>query len=68
MKAVLITDVFQSLLMFAAIYVVIIVVAIKAGGIGPIFEAAYEGGRLNFFELVHFINSMSYQYEPNVFF
>lgn len=47
MKAVLITDVFQSILMFAAIYCVIIVVMIKAGGIGPIIDAAQKGGRMN---------------------
>lgn len=49
MKAVLITDVFQSFLMFAAIYCIIIVVVVKAGGIAPIWEAAREGGRINFF-------------------
>uniref|UniRef100_A0A336M4V5 CSON009897 protein n=1 Tax=Culicoides sonorensis TaxID=179676 RepID=A0A336M4V5_CULSO len=48
MKAVLITDVFQSLLMFAAIWSIIIWTVINAGGVGPIFEAASEGGRLEF--------------------
>lgn len=47
LKAVLITDVFQSLLMFAGIYCVIIVAAIKAGGLGPIWQAARETGRLD---------------------
>lgn len=46
MKAVLFTDVFQSILMFAAIYAVIICAAIHAGGLGPIWEAAEKGGRL----------------------
>uniref|UniRef100_A0A2M4BHR8 Putative sodium-dependent multivitamin transporter n=2 Tax=Anopheles marajoara TaxID=58244 RepID=A0A2M4BHR8_9DIPT len=46
MKAVLFTDVFQSVLMFAAIYAVIICAAVKAGGLGPIWDAASEGGRL----------------------
>jgi solute carrier family 5 (sodium-coupled monocarboxylate transporter), member 8/12 len=46
MKAVLVTDVFQSILMFAAIFAVIITAAIHAGGLGPIFKAADEGGRL----------------------
>lgn len=50
MKAVLITDVFQSLLMFAAIYSVIVCAAIHAGGIGPIWEIAEKGGRLEFFK------------------
>ncbi|XP_055637499.1 putative sodium-dependent multivitamin transporter isoform X2 [Toxorhynchites rutilus septentrionalis] len=46
MKAVLFTDVFQSILMFAAIYAVIICAAVQAGGLGPIWEAARDGGRL----------------------
>lgn len=46
MKAVLFTDVFQSILMFAAIYAVIICAAVQAGGLGPIWEAAEKGGRL----------------------
>lgn len=46
MKAVLFTDVFQSILMFAAIYAVIICAAVKAGGLAPIWEAAEKGGRL----------------------
>lgn len=50
MKAVLITDVFQSLLMFAAIFSIIICTLIKAGGIGPIWEAAEKGGRIEFFK------------------
>lgn len=50
MKAVLITDVFQSFLMFAAIYCVIIITAIKAGGVAAIWEAADRGGRLNFYK------------------
>lgn len=50
MKAVLLTDVVQALLMFAAIYSVSICVLIKAGGIAPIWEAAAEGGRLEFWK------------------
>ncbi|XP_054739113.1 putative sodium-dependent multivitamin transporter [Anastrepha obliqua] len=48
LKAVLITDVFQSLLMFAAIYSVIVVSAINAGGLGPIWKVAGERDRFNF--------------------
>ncbi|XP_011185444.1 putative sodium-dependent multivitamin transporter [Zeugodacus cucurbitae] len=48
LKAVLITDVFQSLLMFAAIYSVIVVSAIKAGGLAPIWQVAEERSRLYF--------------------
>ncbi|XP_061401408.1 putative sodium-dependent multivitamin transporter [Musca vetustissima] len=47
MKAVLITDVFQSLLMFAGIYSVIIVSAIKAGGLKDIWNVAVDSGRIN---------------------
>ncbi|EDV35857.1 uncharacterized protein Dana_GF12676 [Drosophila ananassae] len=46
LKAVLITDVFQSLLMFAAIYAVICVSAIKAGGFAAIWQVAVERGRV----------------------
>lgn len=48
MKAVLVTDVFQSILMFASVFLVIIGAAVKAGGLAPIWQTAYEGGRLNF--------------------
>lgn len=46
MKAVLITDVFQSLLMYAAVLAIIISGLIYAGGFVAIFEAADKGGRL----------------------
>lgn len=46
MKAVLITDVFQSLLMYAAVLAIIISGVIYAGSVGAIFTAADEGGRL----------------------
>uniref|UniRef100_A0A1I8PQL8 Sodium-dependent multivitamin transporter n=1 Tax=Stomoxys calcitrans TaxID=35570 RepID=A0A1I8PQL8_STOCA len=49
MKAVLVTDIFQSLLMFASVFSIIICAGIKAGGLGPIWTAAQEGGRLEFF-------------------
>lgn len=48
MKAVLVTDVFQSLLMFATIFSVIIVSIIKAENIMLIWETAAVGGRLEF--------------------
>uniref|UniRef100_A0A6B2EGH4 Putative sodium/solute symporter n=1 Tax=Phlebotomus kandelakii TaxID=1109342 RepID=A0A6B2EGH4_9DIPT len=48
MKAVLITDVFQSLLMFAAVFSIIIVAGITAGGFGEIWRVAEEGGRIEF--------------------
>lgn len=46
LKAVLLADVFQSILMFAAVFTVIISGLISAGGFGEIFKAASEGGRL----------------------
>ncbi|CAD7011614.1 putative sodium-dependent multivitamin transporter [Ceratitis capitata] len=48
LKAVLITDVFQSLLMFCGIYSVIVVAAIKAGGLSPIWQVAVERNRFEF--------------------
>uniref|UniRef100_A0A1B0BUC7 Sodium-dependent multivitamin transporter n=1 Tax=Glossina palpalis gambiensis TaxID=67801 RepID=A0A1B0BUC7_9MUSC len=50
MKAVLITDVFQSLLMFAAIFSVIAMSAIKAGGLQGIWRAAANTGRVDIIE------------------
>lgn len=49
MKAVLITDIFQSVLMFVSIFAVIVCAGIKAGGLTDIWETAREGGRLEFF-------------------
>jgi sodium-coupled monocarboxylate transporter 8/12 len=46
LKAVLFTDVFQSILMFAAVFIVIISGLISAGGFEEIFRVANEGGRL----------------------
>ncbi|XP_037935642.1 putative sodium-dependent multivitamin transporter [Teleopsis dalmanni] len=48
MKAVLITDIFQSVLMFVAVYSVIICGIIKAGSISEIWNAAVEGDRIEF--------------------
>ncbi len=50
MKAVLWTDVFQSILMFATIFAVVISGLVYAGGFGEIFRIAGEGGRLEFFK------------------
>jgi solute carrier family 5 (sodium-coupled monocarboxylate transporter), member 8/12 len=46
MKAVLLTDVFQSILMYAAIFAVVISGLVYAKGFGNIFKAAEEGNRL----------------------
>ncbi|KAG8227162.1 hypothetical protein J437_LFUL001706 [Ladona fulva] len=50
MKAVITTDVFQSLLMFAAVFSIIIKAAIDLGGLGEIWKIAEEGGRIEFFD------------------
>nr|CAH0112700.1 unnamed protein product [Daphnia galeata] len=51
MKAVLITDVFQSVLMFASVICVGIKGSIDAGGIDKVWEIANEGGRIQFSDL-----------------
>jgi len=50
MKAVLMTDLFQSLLMFAAVFSVIICSWVDAGSLWPILETANLRGRIQFFE------------------
>ncbi|XP_037081231.1 putative sodium-dependent multivitamin transporter [Pollicipes pollicipes] len=49
MKAVLVTDVFQTLLMFAAIFAVIAVGCVKMGGPAEVWRIADDGGRIQFF-------------------
>uniref|UniRef100_A0A8D9EQU1 Sodium-dependent multivitamin transporter n=1 Tax=Cacopsylla melanoneura TaxID=428564 RepID=A0A8D9EQU1_9HEMI len=48
-KAVIVTDVFQSLLMYAAIFAVIIMAAVNVGGIGEIWNIAERNGRIELF-------------------
>ncbi|KAM3967362.1 putative sodium-dependent multivitamin transporter [Aphomia sociella] len=48
MKAVLYTDLLQSLLMFGAVLSVVIFSSLQLGGFDQIFIKAKEGGRLNF--------------------
>ncbi|XP_011704411.1 PREDICTED: putative sodium-dependent multivitamin transporter [Wasmannia auropunctata] len=47
-KAVLTTDVFQILLIFTAMFLVIIIAANDVGGLGQIWEIARQGQRLQF--------------------
>ncbi|XP_017045760.1 putative sodium-dependent multivitamin transporter [Drosophila ficusphila] len=47
MKAVLITDIYQSLLMFAAVFSVIICAWVKAGSLEEIWRVAQEDGRID---------------------
>ncbi|KOB76383.1 putative sodium-dependent multivitamin transporter [Operophtera brumata] len=48
MKAVLYTDLLQSLLMFAAVFAVLVFTSMDLGGFDKIFVIAREGGRLDF--------------------
>lgn len=54
MKAVLVTDVFQSILMFAAVYSIIIYAAIAKGGLGAIWSIAEDRGRIEFLKYSFF--------------
>ncbi|XP_058806099.1 putative sodium-dependent multivitamin transporter [Phymastichus coffea] len=47
-KAVLITDVFQGILMFVSLFIVIITAAHKMGGLTEIWHIAAQGGRIEF--------------------
>lgn len=46
LKAVLLTDLFQSILMYMAVFSIIISGIVYAGSIGEIFKVANEGNRL----------------------
>ncbi|XP_031830052.1 putative sodium-dependent multivitamin transporter [Nomia melanderi] len=47
-KAVLITDVFQGILMFVAVFIIIGTAANEVGGLGEIWRIAEAGGRVEF--------------------
>ncbi|XP_057335777.1 putative sodium-dependent multivitamin transporter [Microplitis mediator] len=47
-KAVLITDIFQAILMFASLIIIIICASSSAGGIDKIWDIAEKGGRIEF--------------------
>ncbi|XP_075211404.1 putative sodium-dependent multivitamin transporter isoform X2 [Lycorma delicatula] len=49
MKAVITTDVFQAILMYAAVFLVVISAAIELGGFSQIWKIANEHGRIEFF-------------------
>jgi len=51
MKAVLITDVFQSILMFASVICVAIKGTVDAGGFVEVWDIAKQGGRIQFADL-----------------
>lgn len=52
-KAVLITDVFQGILMFVSLFIVIISAAHRAEGLSEIWRIASEGGRIEFDKWVY---------------
>ena len=49
-KAVVYTDVVQTLLMCGGVLVVVVVCCIDLGGIGEVWARAKHGGRLEFFK------------------
>ncbi|XP_054722729.1 putative sodium-dependent multivitamin transporter [Uloborus diversus] len=57
MKAVLWTDVFQSLLMFSAVFVVIVKGTLDVGGIHKVWEIAQSGKRIEF---------LNFDFDPRV--
>jgi Na+/proline symporter len=50
MKAVLWTDVFQSILMFSAMIIIIVKGTYDVGGVDTVWQRALEGGRIEFFK------------------
>jgi Na+/proline symporter len=65
LRAVLLTDAFQSILMFAAVFTVIISGLINASGFKEIFKAASEGGRLELWKFVEITQSVT-SYKINI--
>ncbi|XP_069941822.1 sodium-coupled monocarboxylate transporter 2 isoform X3 [Cherax quadricarinatus] len=51
-RAVVYTDVLQTLIMFGGVLLVVIVCSIDLGGIGNVWTIAERGGRIQFFELI----------------
>lgn len=49
-RAVVYTDVLQTLLMFGGVLVVVVLCCIDLGGIGQVLDIARRGGRLEFFK------------------
>lgn len=52
MKAVLITDSFQVIIMFTGLIAILIKGSIEVGGFGEAWQLAYDSGRVYFDELV----------------
>nr|XP_045614099.1 sodium-coupled monocarboxylate transporter 1-like [Procambarus clarkii] len=50
-KAVVYTDVLQTLLMFGGVLVVVIICCVDLGGVGNVWTIAEQGGRISFFDL-----------------
>ncbi|XP_068202910.1 sodium-coupled monocarboxylate transporter 1-like [Palaemon carinicauda] len=50
-KAVVYTDVIQTILMFVGVLITVIICCIQVGGLGAVFQIADEGGRIQFFNM-----------------
>ena len=50
MKAVVYTDVLQTLLMFGGVLAVVVVGCMEVGGVEEVWATAGQGGRLEFFK------------------
>lgn len=66
MKAVLWTDVFQSVLMFGSMIAIQIAGTIRVGGFGNVLRIAKEGGRLNLLKSVCFLLTFSLKFNLNI--
>ncbi|XP_050704575.1 sodium-coupled monocarboxylate transporter 1-like isoform X4 [Eriocheir sinensis] len=53
-RAVVYTDVLQTLLMFVSVLAVVVLVCVDLGGVGEVWATAGRGGRLEFFKLLWF--------------
>ena len=50
MKAVVYTDVMQTLLMFSGVFAVVVLCCMELGGVEEVWTIAEQGGRLEFFK------------------
>lgn len=58
MKAVLMTDLFQAILMFVAVFCVIIYEAIDKGSLAEVWRIAERGNRTDLFKYVRFAKAV----------
>ncbi|XP_075210311.1 sodium-coupled monocarboxylate transporter 1-like [Lycorma delicatula] len=48
-RGVIMTDVFQAIIFFGSLILILVVATIEKGGVLPVLESAYKGGRMQFF-------------------